>query len=88
MAALDFPSSPTVGTIYSANGGRWKWDGVVWVVDNLYNLDNITDVVITTPTDNQTLTYDAASETWINETVAATSSTAPIWAKTFMLMGA
>ena len=31
MAALDFPSSPTIGQIYTANGGSWKWDGVAWV---------------------------------------------------------
>ena len=30
MAALDFPSSPTLNQIYSANGKAWIWDGVVW----------------------------------------------------------
>lgn len=30
MAALDFPSSPTLNQIYSANGKSWIWDGVVW----------------------------------------------------------
>ena len=31
MAALDFPASPTVGQIYSANGKSWYWDGATWV---------------------------------------------------------
>jgi hypothetical protein len=31
MAALDFPSSPSVGQTYSANGRTWQWDGQSWV---------------------------------------------------------
>lgn len=30
MAALDFPSSPSIGQIYTANGHSWQWDGVSW----------------------------------------------------------
>ena len=30
MTALNFPSSPTIGQTYTANGGTWKWDGTVW----------------------------------------------------------
>ena len=30
MAVLDFPSSPTVGQIYTANGRAWIWTGIVW----------------------------------------------------------
>jgi len=30
MAALDFPSSPTLGQVYTANGKSWKWDGITW----------------------------------------------------------
>jgi hypothetical protein len=33
MAALDFPSSPTVGQQYAApNGVTYQWDGAAWVV--------------------------------------------------------
>jgi hypothetical protein len=35
MAALDFPTSPTIGQVYSANGGSWIWDGTVWVGGNV-----------------------------------------------------
>ena len=30
MAAFDFPSSPSVNDVYSANGISYKWDGTVW----------------------------------------------------------
>jgi hypothetical protein len=32
MAALNFPSSPSLNDLYSANGKTWKWNGVSWVV--------------------------------------------------------
>ena len=31
MAALDFPASPSVNDIYTANGSSWKWNGESWV---------------------------------------------------------
>jgi hypothetical protein len=34
MASLDFPSSPTIGQQYSANGSTWTWDGVSWLAVN------------------------------------------------------
>lgn len=34
MAALDFPSSPTLNQTYTANGLTWKWDGTSWVTQN------------------------------------------------------
>jgi len=34
VAALDFPSSPTVGQVYTANGKSWQWDGVSWISYN------------------------------------------------------
>lgn len=34
MTALDFPSSPTIGQTYTANGGVWRWDGTVWASNN------------------------------------------------------
>lgn len=30
MAALNFPSSPTVGQIHTQNGNSWTWDGQSW----------------------------------------------------------
>lgn len=31
MAALDFPASPSVGQVYSANGKSFTWNGTSWV---------------------------------------------------------
>lgn len=31
MMALDFPSSPTNGQVYTATGLSWVWDGTKWV---------------------------------------------------------
>ena len=30
MAALDFPNSPVVDQVYTANGTSFRWDGTVW----------------------------------------------------------
>jgi hypothetical protein len=30
MAAIDFPSSPTVGQTFTASGKEWEWDGTAW----------------------------------------------------------
>lgn len=30
MAILNFPKSPTIGTIYTKNTRSWRWDGIVW----------------------------------------------------------
>jgi len=30
MAALDFPATPAVNDIYTANGKQYKWDGTSW----------------------------------------------------------
>lgn len=32
MAAIDFPSSPTIGQTHSANGKAWTWNGTSWVM--------------------------------------------------------
>jgi hypothetical protein len=31
MAALDFPASPTLNQLYTANGNTWQWNGESWV---------------------------------------------------------
>jgi hypothetical protein len=35
MPALNFPTSPTLNQVYSANGKTWKWDGTAWKVYNI-----------------------------------------------------
>jgi len=35
MAAIDFPSSPTVGQTFTASGKEWEWDGTAWQLLNV-----------------------------------------------------
>ena len=34
MAALDFPTSPIVGQVYSSGSKQWTWTGTTWVANN------------------------------------------------------
>lgn len=34
MSQLNFPSSPTLNQIYTANGKSWKWNGTAWQSNN------------------------------------------------------
>ena len=35
MAALNFPTSPTLNQIYTDNGKSWRWDGTSWKTYNI-----------------------------------------------------
>jgi hypothetical protein len=35
MAAIDFPNSPSVGTIFTAGNSSYRWTGAAWVSNNL-----------------------------------------------------
>lgn len=39
MAALNFPSSPALNQIYTANGKSWKWDGTAWKAFNTLGIN-------------------------------------------------
>jgi hypothetical protein len=80
MAALNFPASPSVNDLYTANGSTWKWDGTSWnVVPANALLSTLEDVSLTSPASGQVLQYDGTE--WVNAavfttTVTATSTTA------------
>lgn len=65
MTALDFPTSPSNGDtyqnyVYDSTAGVWKrfTAGL--------DLNDITDVTLTSPTDGQALVYDNATSNWVN----------------------
>lgn len=47
------------------------------------NLGDLSDVVLTSPSDNQSLTYDSASGTWVNETVSGGGGSGDMAAATY-----
>jgi hypothetical protein len=70
MAALNFPASPSVDDLYTANGSTWKWDGTSWnVVPANVLLANLGDVSVGGVTDGQALVYNSTSSDWEAGTV-------------------
>jgi hypothetical protein len=66
---MAFPSSPTVGQIYSDNGFSWRWDGVAWSaygsLQNAlqrYNLTLNTNLAESNITTNSSTTIDTFSK--------------------------
>lgn len=37
MPALDFPSSPTLGQVFSGANKSWTWDGDKWIITQYDN---------------------------------------------------
>jgi len=67
------PSAPThtiiIGYVVYAHANNGK---IFVKVDNGYELDELHNVSITSPTDNQALVYESASSLWKNETIDKT----------------
>jgi len=65
--AINFPSTGLVAnvTTYSSGGSTWIWNGIVWNIKPPgSNLDDLSDVDVTSVTNGQVLYYDGASVTW------------------------
>ena len=84
MAALNFPASPSVDDLYTANGSTWKWDGTSWnIVPANARLSSLEDTSLTSVTSGDSLHYNGTS--WINKltdfqvSTTATSLTASSW---------
>lgn len=47
MPALDFPSSPSNGQVYTAANKSWTWDGSKWIVTQYNNAidSDVTDYI-------------------------------------------
>ena len=77
MAALDFPASPSVDDLYTANGSTWKWDGTSW---NVVPANIIPDLNTTATVQGSDGTSDwsqaSGSDPWIaTKTVSGLLST-------------
>lgn len=64
-----FPNSPSIGQTYTVGTITWEWNGVAWVVKtggtiNL-SLDDLTDVEINSPQQDEVLKYDGTI--WNND---------------------
>jgi hypothetical protein len=67
MAAIDFPASPTNGQVFTSGDKTWVYSTSVtaWNLQTqLATLDNLSDVVITTPANGQLLEFDGTN--WVN----------------------
>jgi len=66
------PSAPThtiiIGYVVYAHANNGK---IFVKVDNGYELDELHNVLITSPANNEVLTYDSATSLWKNETIAS-----------------
>jgi len=64
MAALDFPSSPSLNQVYTANGYSWKWNGVSWISLPTITGGSINDTTIgaTTPSTGAFTTLSASGQ--------------------------
>lgn len=71
---MAFPTSPSDGQEYTTILGTvYKYrasDDCWYIINDFGSLDDIDDVVITTPGEDEVLAYDNGSSTWINQTPA------------------
>jgi len=71
MTALDFPTSPSNGDtyenyVYDSTDGVWKR------VPAGVDLNDLTDVTITSVSDDDILRYDSGTSKWVNEVLEPT----------------
>jgi hypothetical protein len=67
--AIDFPTPTSVGQTYVLGSKTWQWTGEGWKLISTISLDNLTDVIVSTPTTNQVLSYNGTN--WVNATASA-----------------
>jgi hypothetical protein len=65
--AISFPTTPTVGQVYTIGGINYTWSGSAWVSSRDIYLQSLKDVDVTTVahTNGQALVYDLANTKWI-----------------------
>jgi hypothetical protein len=64
--ALNFPSSPTTGQIFTGGGKSWKWSGAAWQA----NTDAYSSPVVPVPA----LNIDCGAGNYFTKTISANST--------------
>jgi hypothetical protein len=92
---MAFPSTPTIGDIYSENGFSWRWDGVAWSAYGSlqqalqrYNLTlntNLSEVNITTNSANTIDNFDKLSYSTAEYTIQMKQGSSYRSSKLFVL---
>lgn len=63
-----FPNTPSIGQTYMVGTITWEWNGTAWIVKSAgvveISLNDLSDVIITTPDSNEVLKYDGSE--WKN----------------------
>lgn len=77
--AINFPNTNLVPnvTTYSNGVNTWLWNGTTWksrASGGILNLDDLTDVDVTTVTNGQLLSYNAPENKWQARTVTAATT--------------
>ena len=73
MAAINFPSSPAIGTTYSQNGKEWVFDGVAWKSVSRIILDSQVTGKLATTNGGTGLTTVGAANTLLGVVGAGTT---------------
>ena len=60
MAALNFPTSPVLNQVYTANGKSWRWDGTAWKSANILGIASGGTGLTSIPTGNTFLSSNSA----------------------------
>lgn len=62
--AIDFPNLPTLNQTHTVGSKTWTYDGEKWVLTVSIPINDLSDVVSSSPEEFQTLTYNGTN--WVN----------------------
>ena len=70
--AIDFPNSPSVNQTFTVGARTWKYDGEKWALTTSLALDDLSDVVISSPSADQVISYNGSY--WTNASASGGAS--------------
>lgn len=79
MANLDFPSSSSVGQVYTANGKSWTWNGLAWTASlNASVNSSITNIIDTFTGNGSNTQFTLSQSSTTNNTIVTLQGVAQI----------